>query len=275
MADNMRWQLFLNESIMFLIIQAIGLYVGYWFFLQRTIIPAETASSIFTFLVSFAVATAGLILLLKFFKTRIFFKFLLAFLIFVGAETVFLTFVPEEAAILLAIELVILRFMWPNVFSQNLALIFAVAGISATLGLFFSFEAVLVILAVLSVYDVIAVYRTQHMITLFKGLLEKGVPFSIIVPDRAGDVKAHVKEAQPGTGRFLLLGTGDIAFPIVFAVAALKFGVLTSISVIFGAFVGLFFIHLILMQKKIGAIPALPPIVFFSLIAFVISLFVF
>ena len=199
----------------------------------------------------------------------------MAFLIFVGTETVFLTFVPEEAALLMAIELVLLRFLWPNVLSQNITLMLAVAGISASLGLFFSIQAILVILAVLSVYDVIAVYKTQHMITLFKGLLEKGVPFSLIVPDKASDIHVNVKDAQPGTGRFLLLGTGDIAFPIIFGVAALRFGIASAVSVIIGAFVGLFFIHVILMKKRIGAIPALPPIVFFSLVGFIISLIVF
>ncbi len=273
MADNMRWRLFLNESFLFLLTQVIGLYVGYWFFTNEVIVPAETTSSVVTFLISFSIATVGLFLFLKFFKTRVFFKFLMAFLIFVGTETVFLVFFPEKIAIILAVGLVLLRFLWPNVLSQNLTLVIAVAGISASLGLFFSIPAVLIILAVLSVYDVIAVYRTQHMITLFKGLLEKGVPFSIIVPDKVADVKVKVKEAQPGTGRFLLLGTGDIAFPIIFSVAALRFGLQTSISVIVGAFVGLFFIHLILMQKKVGAIPALPPIVFFSLIGFIISTF--
>ena len=275
MANDMRWKLFLNESFLFLLTQAIGLYVGYWVFTHQVIIPAETNSSIITFLLSFSIATIGMILFLKFFKTRVFFKFLMAFLIFVGTETVFLTFVPEEAALLMAIELVLLRFLWPNVLSQNITLMLAVAGISASLGLFFSIQAILVILAVLSVYDVIAVYKTQHMITLFKGLLEKGVPFSLIVPDKASDIHVNVKDAQPGTGRFLLLGTGDIAFPIIFGVAALRFGIASAVSVIIGAFVGLFFIHVILMKKRIGAIPALPPIVFFSLVGFIISLIVF
>ncbi len=275
MANDMRWRLFLNESFLFLLTQAIGLYTGYWLFIHKAVEQGEAASSVVTFLISFTIATIGMILLLKYFKTKVLFKLLLAFLIFVGAQTVFIVFLPEEVAILLAVELVLLRFVWPNVFSQNVALVIAVAGISATLGLFFPIYAVLVILAVLSIYDVIAVYRTQHMLTLFKGLLEKGVPFSIIVPDKARDVSVNVKEAQPGTGQFLLLGTGDIAFPIIFAVSAFEFGLLSALSVVVGAFVGLFFIHIILMQKRVGAIPALPPIVFFSLVGFIISLIVF
>ena len=72
-----------------------------------------------------------------------------------------------------------------------------------------------------------------------------------------------------------MIGTGDIAFPIIFAVSALSLGIVHSIAVIFGAFVGLFFIHLILSQKGSGAIPALPPIVFASLVAFIVSFLIF
>ena len=269
---NFRRNLFLTESIIFLMVQALGLYVGLTLFQRQVIQTSATGSSVISFLISFSIATIVLILLLKFLKGKFMFKFLLAFLIFIGSETVFGTFIPEEAAILIAFELVLLRFLVPNVLTQNLVMIFAIAGIGATLGLMFSLEAVLIILAILSVYDVIAVYRTKHMVSMFSGLIKKGVPFSLVIPDKITDIKESLKDAQPGTGRFLLLGTGDVAFPIIFAVSALKYGLFASISVIIGAFVGIFFIHLILLQKKYGAIPALPPIVMFSLLAFIINL---
>lgn len=274
MATDMRWNLFLNTAALFLIVQAVGLYTGSVIFATQEIVALEATGSIINFLVSFAVATIGLVLLLKFTRTGLFFKLLFAFLIFVGTNTVFAAFIPAEAAFLLAVEMVILRFCWPNVFSHNAVMMLAIAGIAATLGLLFSITAVLVILAVLSVYDVIAVYRTKHMISLFSGLLQKGIPFSLIVPDKTADINAAVASAQPGTGRFLLLGTGDLAFPIILAVSALRFGIISSLSVIAGSFVGLFFIHVILMKKQAGAIPALPPIVFFSLLAFILSLII-
>lgn len=269
---DFRPRLFLTETALFFIAQILGLYVGFNLFNRGYAVSAETSTSVFSFIIAFSVATITLILLLKFFKGKIMFKLLLAFLIFVGSETVFGTFIPEEAAFLIAAELVLIRFLVPNVFTQNFVMIFAIAGIGVSLGLLLSIPAVLIILAILSVYDVIAVYRTKHMVTMFKGLIKRGVPFSLVVPDKASDVTEHIKNAQPGTGRFLLLGTGDVAFPIIFAVSALRYGLLSAVSIIIGAFIGLFTIHLLLIRKKHGAIPALPPIVMFSLLGFLISL---
>ena len=271
---SFRLGLFFNEAFLFLSALGIGLYVGSALLNMGYVPEAGTTSSVAGFLFSFLIATTIIILLLKFFKGGLFFKFLMAFLIFVGSETVFSIFFPEIIAVLLAIGLVLLRFLIPNVFMQNFAIILAVAGIGATIGTLLPFEAVLILLAVLSVYDVIAVYRTKHMVSMFRGVIENGTPLALIIPEKLSDSRTKVKHATPGTGRFLLLGTGDIAFPLVFAVSALKFGLVSALSVILGAFVGLFCIHLLLLQKKYGAIPALPPLIFFSLIFFLISIMI-
>ncbi len=271
----MRWKLFANEAFLFLTVQILGLYVGYNLFASKIIIPLEVQGSIVTFLIAFTVSTTLLLVMLRYFKRSPFvLKALFAFLVFVGAETVFSTFIPEIFALALAIALIAARFYYPTVLTQNLAIIISIAGISATLGMLFPVAAVLVILAILSVYDFIAVYKTKHMLTLFKGLMESGVPFSIVVPDSAEGANAQLSTAQPGKGKFLMLGTGDLAFPIIFAVSALSFGLYYSISILAGAFVALFAIHVILARKKTGAIPALPPIAFFSALAFAIALLI-
>ncbi len=274
MKQDMRWGLFVNEILLFLAVQALGLYVGYKIFLAKEVVALAAGSSIITFLASFAISTVALIAVIKYFKPRGMFKILFAFLIFVGAETVFGVFVPfGYLSIALAAVLVVLRFYHPTILTQNLALMIAIAGISASLGLLFPLPAVLVILAVLSVYDVIAVYRTKHMLTLFKGLLDSGTPFAIIVPDKDSSIHEQVSSAKPGTGKFLMLGTGDLAFPIIFAVSALPLGIMSSLAILVGALVGMFTVHVILTQKKTGAIPALPPIIFTSLVAFMVSLY--
>jgi len=276
MARDYRWGLFLNEISLFFLVQALGLYVGYKLFLTEQIIALGASSSIITFLTSFTISTIALVLVIKYFKPSGLFKLLFAFLIFVGAETVFGVFIPVGyLGVALAAILVALRFYHPTVLTQNLALIIAIAGISANLGLLFPLSAVLVILAILSVYDVIAVYQTKHMLTLFKGLLDSGTPFAIIVPDKNISVHESIANAKPGTGKFLMLGTGDLAFPIIFAVSALPMGIAHSLAILAGSLVGMLSVHIILTQKKTGAIPALPPIIFASLIAFIISLYLF
>jgi presenilin-like A22 family membrane protease len=271
-ALNFRPRIFAAELFMFFVVQGLGLYVGYTLTTQGYAAYGETSTSIVSFLIAFAIATALIVLLLKFFKGGMFFQALMAFLIFIGAETVFSTYLPYMLALLIAVGLVALRFLMPNVLVQNLTIMIAIAGIGASIGLMIPVPAIIVLLAVLSIYDIIAVYKTKHMVTLFKGMVERGVPLSLVVPDKAHKLKSKIKHAKPGTGEFLMLGTGDIAFPVIFAVSALQYGLLSSICVIIGAFVGLAVVHVILTLKGKGAVPALPPIAVFSILGFVVSL---
>ena len=142
MPDDFRWNLLLNELFLFSIVQMLGLYVGYKLFLAKEIIALSPGSSITTFLISFTISTIALVAVIKYFKPRGLFKLLFAFLIFVGSETVFGVFIPYGyfGAALAAI-LVALRFYHPTILTQNLALIIAIAGISANLGLLFPLSA--------------------------------------------------------------------------------------------------------------------------------------
>ena len=263
-------RMFAIESLLFLAVQGIGLWVG-WSLLNRGYASYGGAGeSIITFLLAFLFATVVIILLLKFLKNPIFFKGLMAFLIFVGAQTVFAVPFPEIVAALIAVELLILHFRFANVFTQNISIMLAVAGVGASLGMILPVSAIIVILLVLSLYDYIAVYRTKHMVTMFHGLLDKGVPMSLVVPDKASGVVSDVQDVVPGTGKYLILGTGDIAFPVIFAVSALNYSIIHSLGVVVGSFFGLLVVHWILTKRAKGAVPALPPISILAILGFML-----
>ena len=70
-----------------------------------------------------------------------------------------------------------------------------------------------------------------------------------------------------------MLGGGDLAFPALFAVAALaQFGLIQALGVVIGAIGGIVLIHSLIVQKKFKALPALPPIAAFAILGFLISL---
>jgi presenilin-like A22 family membrane protease len=155
----------------------------------------------------------------------------------------------------------------------------AIAGIGARIGLILPVDAVIIILIVLSIYDYIAVYKTKHMVKMFKNLISRNVPLSLIVPTKLEGMKAKVDDASPGKDKkgkrkFMMLGTGDIAFPVIFAVAAARHSLFSGIAVIFGAFFGIIAVYSILINSKKGAIPALPPIAACTIIAFILSIMV-
>jgi presenilin-like A22 family membrane protease len=269
-----RPRMFALESMLFLAVQFIGLWAG-WSMLNRGYADyGETGSSIVMFLLAFLFATVIIIILLKFLKGALFFKALMAFLIFVGAETIFAVPFPDIVATLLAILLVIIHFRIANVLTQNIAMIIAVGGIGASLGMFLPVPAIIVILLVLSLYDYIAVYRTKHMVKMFRGLLDKGVPMSLVVPDKASGMSHNVKLVTPGTGKYLMLGTGDIAFPVIFAVSALNYSLLHALGVVVGSFLGLVVVHYIVTMRAKGAVPALPPISILAILGFALVHFI-
>lgn len=278
---KLRPQMLFAEFSLFLAVQLLGLWVAHTILKTIPIPKIETGPSILWFLLAFIVATALIIILLRFFKGPVAFGALFSFLIFIGSDIVFSTFLPRLIALALAIAVVGVRILWPNVLSHNFAIILAVAGVSAQLGIMLTVPAVIILLIVLSVYDVWAVFKTKHMVKMAKGLIQRGMPPTIIIPENIGalgapiaHVRAEKLRRKADKGKFLLLGSGDLAFPLIFAVAALEYGLQTSFAIIVGALAGILIVHYLLAKGKIRALPALPPIAAGSIIAFLISLLI-
>jgi|GEM_PF-927694 len=253
------------------------------------------------FLIAFVIAVILIIVLLKFLKLPIVFSGLFAFIMFIGAQAVFSAALGDTPLIvgiitsplllmistLLAIGVVAARYIKPNLITHNLAIFLGVAGVSAVLGVNLRPEVIIFLLVLLSIYDFIAVFKTRHMVTMFQDLLKRGMPLAIVVPESAAEFKAHVKEVsrkkleevshKHEEKKVLMLGTGDLAFPALFAVSALAehyatAGFLPAIAIVIGSIIGLVFNHYLLFVKKFRFIPALPFIAAFSIAAYLLAI---
>ncbi len=270
----LKLKLFFSEILSFSAIQILGILVGLRLFSIPEVKAQVEAHPVkwTDFLIAFAVGTVLIFLAIKAFKRGIFFRIFIGFLIFFGCIIVFGSFMPDIPAIVLTIVCIYFYYRHPNVITQNIAIGLAISGASVMLGLSITVWQVLILLAILSVYDIIAVWKTKHMIKLFKGLAERGVIMALIIPSKISNIWANLRQVKPGE-EFLLLGTGDIAFPIIFAVSALKYSIWSSVAIILGALLGLSFIHFFFIAKKERKpIPALPPIAVGSALGFFISL---
>nr|HIK01390.1 hypothetical protein [Candidatus Undinarchaeales archaeon ERR594346 U_76725] len=275
-SPDFRPRLLLSELSLFFTVQIIGLYVAIRIAAVEIIPVVETGPAVKSFLILFTIATAVFLLLIRFLKKRLgFMKILMAFIIFVGSETVFIVFFSEFTAMLLAISLVIIRFTYPTIFVQNASLILALAGVGASIGLLFNVSTIFIILAVLSVYDIIAVYKTKHMLTLFKGTIKGGVPLALIASEKISGMRSNLKKAninKPAPKReYTFLGTGDVAFPLILAVSALRTGLFASLAVVVGGLVGILIIHSLLIYGKGKPIPALPPLAACTMGAYLVA----
>jgi presenilin-like A22 family membrane protease len=266
---------FIAHVALFASIQILGIFTGLNamdILDESSVVVQEVPLSMTLF--SFIIAFSILFLLLRFSGKFNFFKYFFYFLIIIGSKLVFEAFFVPFLANILTLSLLALFLLRKSLLVHNLTLGITIAGVAVSLGLSFSFSTVLFLLGAFSFYDVLAVYRSSHMVKLFKGMANKGVILAIMIPQRLNKLKVKSNNFTPGQGVFIL-GTGDLAFPLFFAVSALKFSVISAWFIVAGATVGAALVYYLLTtQKSTRAMPALPPIALCSVVGFALSLIV-
>lgn len=255
-------QIFFQEIILFIgslflaVISASRMREGVVF---ESIAPAPP--SVLGILLYVFLGTVVLLVLSRVFKKHKqgIFHFLFGAALLGGMEIFFLSiFGSTLVAFIISFTLTLYRLLKPNVLLHNFTVIFASSGAAAMLGIGLNVFNVVVLLAIISLYDVIAVYKTKHMIFLAKEMISAQTMFGFIIPENMYAWKTLLKEALPGQG-FLFLGGGDIVFPALLAVSAFQISPVASWLVIFGSSVGLYAnTYLFINQEKPKAIPALP-----------------
>jgi len=273
------WKVFAIEAFLFCLTFGLGIVAAFRineiFKMEKIEIPQI---SFWNFLLLFLLATLFILLLSHFVKfkegKRIIFKGLFIFISWWAGTIILSLWIPQLMAPILMGILVFWWFKKPLVLNHNLCLVLGIAGVGSTLGLSFTPLMMVALLIIFSIYDFIAVYKTKHMIKMAKEMIEAGAILALIVPPKISNFLVDLREIKPG-GKFLILGGGDIAFPLLFCVSLVSEGILNSLIVAIFALFGLavsfwFFIS----QKVRQPIPALPPIAFCSIIGYLITLII-
>lgn len=225
--------------------------------------PSLTPGLIFFYII---VGTIFLLVFTKAFRkfSTVSYQIIFAIVIFGGLNIFFSTFLLPQIALPLALFLTFYRLTKPTIVSHNLVIVLSIAGVGGTLGLSLTPFGVIILLAILSVYDVIAVYKTKHMVRIAQEMIQARAILGLIIPEAWRSHRAHPKEAKPGQG-FMFLGGGDIVMPTLFAASVWPQGLVASIMVAVFALIGLLADHLFFTtQAERKPIPALPLIAGFS-----------
>ena len=271
--------LFLTEAFLFSITLIFGIFcaLGLEKILEIQQIEIPPLSPL-KFIFYFFFATFLVFLIFRFLKTQIIkekiYKILFLSVSFFSSLIFFESFLPEPFPLILVFLLIFWWIKNPIILNQNLLIIFSLAGIGASLGSVLKPEAVILILVILSIYDIIAVYKTKHMVKIAKEMIETGTILGLVSPTEFTGFLKSTKEIKPGEGKFLILGGGDVAFPLIFSVSLLELGILKSLIVAIFSLFGLFANFLFfLKQRERKAIPALPLISLFSIFGYLITFF--
>jgi len=203
----------------------------------------------------------GLLLLLIKFRSKTLTRLWFALAVFIGLAIAFAAYIDERAAIVIAIILAIWKVFRPNIFVSNFVEIFVYGGIAAIFHQMLGIFSVVILLLLIAVYDMIAVWKIKHMITLAKFQTENKMFAGAMIPYKMPkfSVKSKKKQAkqQRVAVRTAVLGGGDIAFPLLFSGAVLKvFGMTMAFVTTITVTIALAL--LLLTAKKDKFYPAMP-----------------
>lgn len=156
---------------------------------------------------------------------------------------------PAMAAFVICLAVAAWKVYYPNPYIHNLAEIFMYAGLAILLVPIFTLGWTIVLLLLISIYDIIAVWYSKHMVTMAQAQTKSNLFAGLYVPKNGTGVKAPTVETKishakrtgkvempdvppPSAGNSAaILGGGDIAFPLIFTGVAMDWLIAGGMSV--------------------------------------------
>ena len=238
--------------------------------MERPAIYDSSAAFIPAF-IAVIIGTVVLLLLMKFGKVALFriWYYLVVFICLTIALSAFLSTLP---AAIIGIAVATVKVFRPNPIVHNLSEIFIYGGLAAIFVPMFSVVGAILLLLVMSAYDIYAVRGSKHMVSLARFQASSNIFAGLAIPylpnnERTAQkgrkqVKEHLKGSAKGVVRMgfapvAVLGGGDMGLPLLFAGAVMKeAGFLKALVIPVFAAVALF---LLLYRGEKGKFyPAMP-----------------
>lgn len=215
--------------------------------------------------IAILIGTALMLILIRF-RQKNFIKVWMFLAVFLCLTFTLSVIIDQNTAVILSFLAAGWKIFKPNPYIHNITEVFMYSGIAAIFVPMLNLWTVILLLIIISIYDMIAVWGLKHMITLatyqaesnaFAGLL---IPYKKTEQEKKKVARKESKKssllpsAKPSTA---VLGGGDIAFPLLFAGTLLKTYTLTDAFIIsFTASAALFL--LLYYSQKGKFYPAMP-----------------
>jgi presenilin-like A22 family membrane protease len=263
---KINWEALFVLLIVFIIVETLGLLVAYSLSAQG--VEPELFSddgeslwnTIYLF-ISIMVMTGVILLIMKLRKKKQTLIFFESIAVFTTSLIVFETFFGEPTGLFMAICILLWRLVFrKSIIFRNFVGIIAIAGAGAIIGMSLSLIPIIAFIIMLAIYDLIAVFKTKHMVTIGKEVTNGNYAFTIALP--TSDKKFE-------------LGNGDLVIPLVVASSVLTKGpfennLLVVALLMIASYIGLAIsIQSVSILKK--PLPALPPQTALMLLVIIIS----
>ncbi len=269
---------FLTKGLaLFSLTQILGIYFARKILAEAALIPINdiSAFSVSDFIYLIIAISLFLFFTLKFPKFGAFlFRTFLTLIIFSASQLILSLWFNQIFALVGAIGITAVFWIYPSVILQNLIMIFSMATLGAIFGLSLTPIAVVWILVIFSFYDIIAVYITGHMVKMAESMLKAKAIFGLIIPKSASGFKESMKRVEVGE-QFMILGSGDVILPLILSVSLIRVSLLQSTIVAVFSALGFITVGVLFASQKIRRpMAALPPIAALSIIGYLIGLLI-
>ncbi|HJJ48058.1 MAG TPA: presenilin family intramembrane aspartyl protease [Methanocorpusculum sp.] len=190
----------------------------------------DTLLNVGLFILLMLVFTAVLLLLIKKNAKKILtaiiaiaLAWVIYYLVMALCALVFSGALPHVIGIAAGILAVVLLLIHPEWYLINLVGIVASTGCAVIFGVSLSVLPVIVLLALLMLYDYISVKRSKHMLTLADGVMHQKMPIMFVMPKILSysyrKTGITISDDTKDKGAYML-GMGDIIFPAILVVSA-------------------------------------------------------
>ena len=239
--------------------------------LDSLVKPLEmTPQDAFIFVAVFILFTVVMVRFVRVARASL--SFLLGIALIAGSQFIFSAWVSPSISIVLAVALVSVLQFAPLVITHDIAIMLGIGGIAGVLGLSLTPLVACVVLAILSLYDVVSVYRTRHMVTMAGTMIASGSVFGFLIPASIQGFFMQRSEALDARS-VMMLGSGDIGLPLILATSALSQSWNAALLVAVFSLGGLASMQWLFMhQKEPAPMAALPPIALSAILGYVCAI---
>lgn len=228
--------------------------------------PLDERTSFIPIIVAILVGT-GLLLLLMMFQLAWLWKVWFFIALFISLMVAWSAVLAPWIAGILGGIVGLWRVLRPNFWVHNVSELFVYGGLAAIFVPLFSLWSVSILLILIALYDMYAVWKSKHMVTIATSQTKAHVFAGLLVPYVAGakgsiafgtpKLRDKIPKKKLRDVRTAILGGGDIGFPLIFAGVVMKeLGMWQSLVIPWFALLGLGV--LLRFSKEKRFYPAMP-----------------
>ncbi|MEM2915770.1 MAG: presenilin family intramembrane aspartyl protease [Candidatus Woesearchaeota archaeon] len=216
---------------------------------------AAPGISVFYILLALLIGTILILLIIRMQKV-ILWKIWFWLAVVLCLHIAFAAFMPVGWALLFALVLGSLKIFRPGILVHNATELFIYGGLAVIFVPLLTPPTAIILLLLISCYDMYAVWRSQHMAKMAQFQAKSGIFAGLLLPYAPKKIVLKVPKKQ-GVLKTAILGGGDIGFTLIFAGVVMKtFGLQQAAVIALGAAIALF--ALLFFGQKKRFYPAMP-----------------